>query len=352
MSIIVRTWELRDFCGSHGRVIPHCTDVEGHFTVFHCADRSHDDSPNIICSEEQGPQKASMSGILSMKGYVVEFENKDEYLFCTKTELERLEQKSNQEKEERQKRKRETPHIARPVGIKITSDIQDRRYQSYAICPDFKIKKESLNFIKIPTHLGSVNYKDWVCEDDCIFPNCPFYDKMHFDEYRYNHRNDYDTWVVEFSKNAPGIHSQNSNVAVESPQEKQPSKEENENNGMQVRNKKSVRQLCAEQQDCIDFIRNPDNGKVFFECGEILGYVSPNAASRAMEPDATIDDFRFEEVSKDGGNTYIPCIMERHTKERRKDIIKRFTTGATFIQMFTSESSNQTPTIYDDDLPF
>lgn len=344
MSIIVRTWELRDFCGSHGRVIPHCIDEEGHFTVFHCADKSHDDSSNIICSEEQGPQKASMSGILSMKGYVVEFEDKDEYLFCTKTELERLEQISNQEKEELQKRKGVAPHIARPEGIRITGDIQDRRYQSYTICPDYKIKIETLNFTKFPTHSGGVDYKDWLCEDDCIFPNCPFYDKMHFDEYRYNHRNDYDTWVVEFSKNAPGIHSHNIDVAVESP-------EENKNNDMQIRNKKSVRQLCAEQQDCIDFIRNPNNGKVFFECGELLGYVSPDAASRAMEPDATIDDFRFGEVSKDGGNTYIPCIMERHTKERRKDIIKRFTTGPTYIQRFASENPNQMPNNYDDDLP-
>lgn len=139
------------------------------------------------------------------------------------------------------------------------------------------------------------------------------------------------------------------NLAEESPQAEQPTKEEN--NGMQIRNKKSLRQLCAEQQDCIDFIRNPDNGKVFFECGEIMGYVSPNAASRAMEPDATLDDFRFGEVSKDGGNSYIPCIMERHSAERRKDIIKRFSTGCTYFQTFASSSPNQIPNIYGDDLP-
>ena len=136
---------------------------------------------------------------------------------------------------------------------------------------------------------------------------------------------------------------------------KQPIKEENSNAGaieMKARNKKPARQLCEEQHSSLDFIKNPSNGKVFFDCGEIFGYVSPDAVSRGMEPDATIDDFQFAEVSKDGGNTYIPCIMVRHVKEKRKNIIRRFYVGgATTSRYIPPAPIPQMPFNDEDDLP-
>ena len=94
MKRIVRIWDLHDFCYSHGRIIPHTVGGSIEFTRFHCADRSHDDSETIICSEEIGVCEASLSGILSMRGYVIEFADQDEYFFCTKSELEALKEES------------------------------------------------------------------------------------------------------------------------------------------------------------------------------------------------------------------------------------------------------------------
>jgi len=214
MSYIINIWELHDFCYSHGRVIPHYYDNEGHFTKFHCADRRHDDSETIICSDGQGVQIGTMVGILTMKGYVVEFNDKDQYLFCTKDELELLKEESEREKAliEQQRKEAEAnapEHPARPRGVKISAEVQDRRFQSYYACPDFKSKIDyarARGLLTPPYALGDYSFRELLCKEDCIFPNCPFYELRLLSELRHNHREDYDTWVIEFTKNAPGIH--------------------------------------------------------------------------------------------------------------------------------------------------
>ena len=50
MSYIINIWDVYDFCATHGRIIPHYEDSEGHFTKFHCADKRHDDSDIVVCS--------------------------------------------------------------------------------------------------------------------------------------------------------------------------------------------------------------------------------------------------------------------------------------------------------------
>lgn len=98
MSTIVNIWLLKDFCATHGRVVPHYTDEKGHFTEFHCTDMQNNDSETIICSEEQSSQINYLEAITEvplMSGYVVEFDDNENYLFCTKTELNAIKQQSN-----------------------------------------------------------------------------------------------------------------------------------------------------------------------------------------------------------------------------------------------------------------
>ena len=90
MSIIRKYWELPDFCYTHGRVIPHTNGVSAEFTKFHCADKRHDDYENVVCSQGSGTCHATMVGILTMKGVVIEFEDQDDYLFCTESEFKEL----------------------------------------------------------------------------------------------------------------------------------------------------------------------------------------------------------------------------------------------------------------------
>lgn len=98
MSTIVNIWLLKDFCATHGRVVPHYTDEKGHFTEFHCTDMQNNDSETIICSEEQSSQinyLEAIAGVPLMSGYVVEFDDNEKYLFCTKNELNTIKQQSN-----------------------------------------------------------------------------------------------------------------------------------------------------------------------------------------------------------------------------------------------------------------
>lgn len=45
----------------------------------------------------------------------------------------------------------------------------------------------------------------------------------------------------------------------------------------------------------------------FFVCGDITGYVSPNA-KKAIEKGCSIDDLRYADISKDGGKP-VPCLL-------------------------------------------
>ena len=209
MKRIVRIWDLHDFCYSHGRIIPHTVGGSIEFTRFHCADRSHDDSETIICSEGIGVCEASLSGILSMRGYVIEFADQEEYFFCTKSELETLKEESKLAEEEYRKneeeRKTATPeNPARPHGLKITRSDMVIEYKAYEKCLDYPTKMQyarSRGWLTPPYYLGAYSYKSLLCKDDCIFCHCPFYAQNLLDELRHNHKNDYDEWVLTFFKN-------------------------------------------------------------------------------------------------------------------------------------------------------
>lgn len=209
MKRIVRTWELHDFCHSHGRIIPHTVGGSTEFTKFHCADRSHDDSETIICSDGIGVCEATLFGILSMRGYVVEFADQDEYLFCTEFELETLKAESKLAEEEYRKKEEEhkaaaPENPARPRGLKISRSDMVIEYKAYEKCLDYPVKMQyarSRGWLTPPYYLGDYSYKSLLCKDDCIFCHCPFYATNLFDELRHNHRNDYDEWVLTFFKN-------------------------------------------------------------------------------------------------------------------------------------------------------
>ena len=75
---------------------------------------------------------------------------------------------------------------------------------------------------------------------------------------------------------------------------------------IQSTNRMSARQLIISENSELQFVENPNTGKIFFVCGTKKGYVSPNALAKMH--DGTIDDFQYAEVSIDGGEA-VPCLM-------------------------------------------
>ena len=71
-------------------------------------------------------------------------------------------------------------------------------------------------------------------------------------------------------------------------------------------NRMSARQLVISENASLQFVENPNTGKIFFVCGSKKGYVSP-AAQEAMET-GSLDDFKYAEVSIDGKEA-VPCLM-------------------------------------------
>ena len=71
-------------------------------------------------------------------------------------------------------------------------------------------------------------------------------------------------------------------------------------------NRMSAKQLVISENAQLQFVQNPNNGKIFFVCGSKRGYVSP-AAQQKMS-NGTLDDFQYAEVSIDGG-VAVPCLM-------------------------------------------
>jgi len=209
MKIIEKYWELPDFCYTHGRVIPHNAYNSKEFTSFHCADKRHDDSETIRCSEGIGVCEATFSGILSMHGYVVKFKDEEEYLFCTESELNKLKEESKKaEMEQERKREEEKASLpenpARPRGLKISRSDMVIEYKAYEKCTEYPIKMQmarSLGYLTPPYYLGDYSFKQMLCKDDCIFCHCPFYADDLLEELRHNHRNDYDEWVMGYFKN-------------------------------------------------------------------------------------------------------------------------------------------------------
>lgn len=74
------------------------------------------------------------------------------------------------------------------------------------------------------------------------------------------------------------------------------------------RNEMSAKQLVISQNATIDHRVNPHTGRAFFTCGDITGYISPNAL-KALNEGQDIDAFRYAEVSKDNGQTWVPCLI-------------------------------------------
>ena len=78
-------------------------------------------------------------------------------------------------------------------------------------------------------------------------------------------------------------------------------------NNMISRNRMSAKQLVISNQSPLQFVTNPKTGKTFFLCGGTKGYVSPAVA--AIKGTCTLDDLQFAECSKDGGESFVPCLM-------------------------------------------
>jgi hypothetical protein len=69
----------------------------------------------------------------------------------------------------------------------------------------------------------------------------------------------------------------------------------------------TARQLVIKENSPLDFVENPNTGKIFFVCGGKKGYVSP-AALEKMNGNCSLDDFQYAEVSIDGAAA-VPCLM-------------------------------------------
>ena len=200
MRRLLRVSKLPDFCMGNGRVIPHLLNPSNpDFRSFHCADRRHDDSETIDFSPKMETAQATMVGILTMSGYVLEY-SEGHYIFCTEEELDfykeadkEAAEKERQEKLEREAREPENP--ARPRDVKITRDMMDLSYKAYEKCTIYPVKIQSFKFSP------QLRATTGICQEDCIFCTCPFYAQRLLSELRYNHWNDYDEWVMEHFKN-------------------------------------------------------------------------------------------------------------------------------------------------------
>lgn len=79
-----------------------------------------------------------------------------------------------------------------------------------------------------------------------------------------------------------------------------------QSNNIQSANRMSARQLVISENASLQFVENPNTGKIFFVCGSKKGYVSP--AVQAQMETCTLDDLQYAEVSIDG-NAAVPCLM-------------------------------------------
>lgn len=68
----------------------------------------------------------------------------------------------------------------------------------------------------------------------------------------------------------------------------------------------TAKQLVISENSLIEFISNPNTGKLFFVCGSKKGYVSP--ALSAKYKTVGLEDIQYAEVSKDGGMA-VPTLM-------------------------------------------
>ena len=168
-----RRWELSDFCGKYGRVIPHYLPDGKHFVSFHCSNRD-ENTPIIKVDESLGEIR-----FMDLFGYnksVVQIG--EYYLLCSNEMADGLEK-------EHKERKTQQPIITR--------EMQDTSYKAYEKCTTYDIKIESLFFNSIMTQ----SRYSLICKDDCLYPTCPFYSKWAIDNRTYAHREDYDEWIED-----------------------------------------------------------------------------------------------------------------------------------------------------------
>lgn len=101
------------------------------------------------------------------------------------------------------------------------------------------------------------------------------------------------------------------------------------NNQMKSRNKMSARDLVKSENASLQFVENPNTGKVFFVCGSKKGYVSP-AAVEKMET-GSLDDFQYAEVSINDGD-YVPCLLVKNGNK----VVKEFSNEEINLQESSS----------------
>ena len=93
------------------------------------------------------------------------------------------------------------------------------------------------------------------------------------------------------------------------------------NKHIKYRNKMSAKDMIISENSTLNFVENPNTGKIFFVCGGKKGYVSP-AAVEKMET-GSLDDFYYAEVSIDNGE-YVPCLM----LVNKQNVVRSFDVGA------------------------
>lgn len=101
------------------------------------------------------------------------------------------------------------------------------------------------------------------------------------------------------------------------------------NNQIKTRNKMSARDLVKSENASLDFVENPNTGKIFFVCGSKKGYVSP-AAVEKMET-GSLDDFCYAEVSV-GSRDYVPCLLVKNGNK----VVREFSNEETKLQESSS----------------
>ena len=79
-------------------------------------------------------------------------------------------------------------------------------------------------------------------------------------------------------------------------------------------NRMSAASFMKSQNSELKFIENPSNGKIYFECGDVKGHISPAVLEKMHS--VTVDDLQYAEVSIDGSKP-IPCLMMVDKKYRK-----------------------------------
>lgn len=79
-------------------------------------------------------------------------------------------------------------------------------------------------------------------------------------------------------------------------------------------NRMSCAQLMKSQNSELQFLENPNNGKIYFKCGEIIGYVSPAVLDKIHS--VSVDDLQYAEVSINESKP-VSCLMIVDKKYRK-----------------------------------